>query len=171
MKRIALILVIALLSGPTGLAESSHADDFFSGLNQAWNGLVGMASDAGRAVSDWADDSGVTDWFDNAGRTLSGWANDSGLTDWARGALRDISAWADDIGFTEWARQVSADAQALIDENRPAVEAWLAQAGEEVNRAWNTLVHAEDHTPGEVRDALETVNQALEGADTMNQVP
>ena len=161
MKRICVILILCLLFSPAALAESTHADDFFSGLSQAWDGLVGMAQDAGQAVSDWANESGVTAWLEGAARDVSAWAQDIGLTAWADGALKDISAWADDSGLTAWADEISAQAQALYEENRPAVEAWLNQAGEEVTRAWNTLVNADDYTQAELHDAFETVTESL----------
>ena len=53
----------------------------------------------------------------------------------------------------EWAEGTAADLQAFIDENGPAVDAWLAQAGEEVKQAWNTLVNAEQHTAEEIQKA------------------
>ena len=48
---IAFCLCLSVLAA--GLAEGSHADDFLGGLSKAWDGLLGMASDAGKAVSDW----------------------------------------------------------------------------------------------------------------------
>ena len=84
----------------------------------------------------------------------------NGLVGMTQDAADGISAWADDSGFNEWAQNVSQQVQAIIDENGPAVEAWLKSAGEEVRRAWDTLTHAEQHTEEEVKDALETVAEA-----------
>ena len=160
MKRTALILILCLILSPAALAEASHADDFIDGLTHAWNGLVGMTQDAADGVSAWADESGVTAWVQGAVSDVAAWADANGVTAWAQGALNDLSAWADDSGFNEWAQNVSQQVQAIIDENGPAVEAWLKSAGEEVNRAWDTLTHAERHTEEEVKDALETVAEA-----------
>ena len=171
MKRKIISLLIALamaLSVPACLAEgsgSSNADDFLANLGKTWDSLVGMAGDAGQAISDWAADSGVTGWVEGAVDSVSQWAEETGLSGWAQGALDDVSQWAEDIGVTDWARQIAADTQALIDQNRPAVEAWLAQAGEDVTRAWNTLVNADAHTPEEVRQAYDTVVESLEEAE------
>ena len=143
-------------------AETSHTDEFLSGLSLAWNGFLGMASDAGKAVSDWADASGVTEWMEGASRDISSWANDSGLTDWANTASKDISDWFQSSGITEWAEGASADLKAFIEENGPEVEAWLNQAGDDIRSAWNTLVNADQHTDAEVQAAYETVVEALE---------
>ena len=42
------------------------------------------------------------------------------------------------------------------------MEAWLAQAGEDVVQAWNTLVNAEEHSQEEVQEALEIVTESLD---------
>ncbi|MDO4866959.1 MAG: hypothetical protein Q4C10_10440 [Clostridia bacterium] len=163
MKKMALILIFCLVLSPVCLAEVSSAQRFLSNLSSTWDSFLDMAEDAGESVSQWADESGVTGWVEGAVNDVTAWADGSGLTSWAQGALNDISAWAGDIGFTEWAQRVSAEAQALIEENRPAVEAWLAQAGEDVQQAWNTLVNAEDHSEEEVQQALETVMESSAG--------
>lgn len=163
MKKIALILVICIVLSPACLAEGSSAQRFLSNLSDTWDSFLDMADDAGQSVSQWADESGVTGWVEGTVNDVAAWADESGLTGWAQDALDDISAWADDIGFTEWAQQVSAEAQALIEENRPAVEAWLAQAGEDVQQAWNTLLNAQEHSEEEVQQALETVMESRSG--------
>lgn len=165
MKRIAVMLIICIVLSPVCLAESSHTDDFFAGLTQTWGALVGMAEDAGQAVSDWADQSGVTQWAEDAAQGVTTWLQDSGVTEWAEGAVNDISAWFQSSGITEWTEGAARDIQAFIDENGPAVEAWLAQAGEDVKQAWNTLVNADQHTEEEVKEAYETVVEALDAAD------
>ena len=134
-------------------AETSHTGDFLAGLSQAWDGLLGMASDAGQAVSDWADKSGVTEWMEGASRDISAWANT---------ASKDISDWFQSSGITEWAEGASADLNAFIEENGPEVEAWLNQAGDDIRSAWDTLVNADQHTDAEVQNAYETVVEALE---------
>lgn len=162
---ISLFLALSLaLAAPACLAESSNAEDFLNNLGDTWNSFLGMVGDAGKAVTDWADESGVTAWVNGAVNDVTAWANDSSLVDWAQGALDDLSAWAEDIGVTEWAQKISADTQALIEKNRPAVEAWLAQAGEDVQRAWNTLLNADAHTEEEVRQAYDSVVESLEEA-------
>ena len=83
-------------------AQPSHADEFLSGLSQAWDGLRGMTEDAGESVSAWAEESGVTAWADTA--------------------LSDMQSWAEDSGLTEWAENVSAETRKLIEKNFPAFE-------------------------------------------------
>lgn len=158
MKRIALILTLFLTLSPACLAQGSHLDDFLSGVSQSFSALQGMASDAGQAVTDWANDSGVAEWAEGAARDIYAWASDSGLVEWAQGALDDITAWADDNGLTDLAHEV----QAFIEDNGPAVEAWLAQAGEDVRQAWDTLVNADEHTQQELQDAYDTVVESLD---------
>jgi len=168
MKRMAVILVLVLLFSPAAFAEEpapSHMDDFLSGLSQAWNGLVGMAGDVGQSLSDWADASGVTAWLEDTASDISAWADDSGLAEWANTTLSTVQAWADDSGLADWAANVSARAQKFVEENRPAMEAWLAHAGEEARHAWDTLMSAETHTPAEVEAALDTVTASF-GKDT-----
>ncbi len=188
MKRKIISLLIALamaLSVPACLAEgsgSSNADDFLANLGKTWDSFVGMVGDAGQSAADWANENGVTDWVNGAASSVSDWVQNSGVTDWVNGAVSDVTAWAYDSGVVDWAqgaldsfaawagdaslnewvRNVSAQAQALIDENGPAVEAWLAQAGEDIAQAWNTLVNADDHPAEDVRQAYITVVDALE---------
>lgn len=163
MKRLSIILVVCIALSPVCLAEStSPADDFLAGLSQAWGGLMGMASEAGQAVSDWADENGITEWIEGASQDVSAWLRDSGLTDWANSAVSDITAWANESGIVEWTESAAANLQAFVDENGPAVEAWLAQAGEEVRQAWNALIESDQHTKQELQKAYETVVGALE---------
>lgn len=166
MKKLISILIACMILVPVSLAESSHTDDFLSGLSQAWGGLLGMAEDAGKSISSWADESGVTGALEDAGKSISAWADDSGVTAWANTALSDLQTWANDSGFNEWAENVSAETQKLIDENRPAVEAWLEQTGQEARNAWDTLMNAGDHTQEEVEEALDTVSDSLDDAET-----
>ena len=97
----------------------------------------------------------MTGALEDAGKSISAWADT---------ALSDMQSWAKDSGLTEWAENVSAETQKLIEKNRPAVEAWLNQASEDVKNAWNTLINAEEHTREEIEAALETVNDALNDA-------
>ena len=101
-----------------------------------------------------------TDWMQGTMKDISTWAHDIGLTDWAQSALNDISAQLDESGFAQWSREISAEVQTLMD-HTPALQVWLKNAGEEVNRAWNILVNADQHTEKEVREALETVVKSL----------
>ena len=161
MKKIATILILCLLLSPACLAESS-ADQFLSGLSDTWNGFLGMVNDAGNSVSQWAEDSGVAPWVRGAADDIAKWARESGLTDWAGGALDEVNRWFRDSGIAEWTEGASRDIQAFIEENRPGVEAWLNEAGQEVRRAWDTLVNADQHTEDEVKSAYETVTDSLE---------
>ena len=162
MKRTILILVICLVLSPVCFAEATPGEQFLSNLSATWDSFLDMAEDAGNSVSEWANESGVTEWVEGAVNDVAAWADESGLTAWAQGALEDISTWVDDTGLAEWAQGVSAQTQALIERNRPAVEAWLAQAGEDVVQAWNTLVNAEEHSQEEVQEALEIVTESLD---------
>ena len=77
MKKIATVLILCLLLSPVCLAESS-ADQFLSGLSDAWNGLVGMVSDAGNSISQWAEDSGIAPWIRGAAEYYLQQFKDSG---------------------------------------------------------------------------------------------
>lgn len=166
MKRRILILALCLLLGASGLAEASSADDFFANLGKTWDSFVAMTDEAANSVSAWADESGVTAWFDEAGRNLSDWFGGSGLGEWAGQALGGLQTWANDTGLAQWAENVAAETEKLVEQNRPAVESWLNQAGEDVKRAWDTLVNAGQHSQAEVEAALETVTEALETASS-----
>ena len=162
---IALTLASALLTGLAEPAsEGSHVDEFLTNLGKTWDSLLGMAGDAGQAVSDWVDDSGVTEWVEDTLDSVATWADESGISGWAQGALDDLSAWVDESGLSEWAEDIGARTQELIEKNRPAVEAWLDQAGEDVQNAWDTLVNAGQHGADEVRRAYETVVDSIQQA-------
>ncbi len=165
MKRIALILALCILLSPACVAETSHAEDFVNNLSKTWDSFLGMAADAGQAASDWAEDSGITEWAQGAADDIAAWASDSGLTEWAQGALDDVTDWYDESGIAEWAEGAAAKLRAFVDENGPAVEAWLTQAGEDVKRAWDTLTDPDGHTAQEIKKAYETVIEALGDAD------
>jgi|GEM_PF-4320068 len=160
MNRITLFLVICMLLSPVCVAETagdsqSSADRFLSDLSDTWDSFLGMVGDAGKDVADWAEK--TTNDFD-------AWARESGLTDWADEAVGKIDAWFDEAGITEWVSETSEEIQAYYEENRPAFDAWLAQAGQEVREAWDTLLNADEHTEEEVEEARETVTESLEQA-------
>ena len=165
MKRFAMILVLCLLFSGTSFAETSPTDDFLTNLSNTWNSFLVMTGEAASNVSAWAEESGVTAFLDETGKSIAAWADESGVSGFLSEAQQSISQWADESGFNEWAQNVSAETQALIEKNRPAVEAWLAQAGEDVRGAWDTLVNAQSHTQEEVTEALETVSEALDDDD------
>ena len=135
---IAFCLCLSVLAA--GLAEGSHADDFLGGLSKAWDGLLGMASDAGKAVSDWANETGVTEWAENAARDVTNWANESGVTEWAEGAADDIQTFARDNG--------------------PAIGAWFSQAGENIGKALDSLVNPNGNRAKEAPEAAEAPKAA-----------
>lgn len=161
MKRIALILVIALALPAAALAESSAAGEFLDNLSKTWDSFLHMAEDAGQSVSDWAAESGVTEWAEGAVNDISAWAEGVGLTQWAQDALTEINGWVEESGLGAWTQETAAELQAFIEENRPAIEAWLRQTSQEVARAWDTLVNPEGHTKAEVEQAYQTVTYAL----------
>lgn len=161
MKKLALILAIVLALPAAALGESSAADEFLGNLSKTWDSFLRMAEDAGQSVSDWATEYGVTEWAEGAVNDLSAWAKSVGLTQWAQDTLSEINGWVDESGLGAWTQETAAEFQAFIEENSPAIEAWLQQAGQEVARAWDTLVNPEGHTRAELEQAYETVTYAL----------
>ena len=169
MKRIALILALILALPVAGLAEAapaetSSADEFLNNLSKTWDSFVHMAEDAGQSVSDWAAESGLTEWAEGAANDIAAWANESGLTEWAQSTLSEITGLIDKSGISEWAQENAEKLQAFIDENSPAIEAWLKQADQEVSDALNMLINPEGHTQTEIRQAFETVTDSLSEA-------
>lgn len=162
MKQIAWILVFGMVLSPACLAETSSADRFLSNLSDTWDSFLDMTGDAWQDVTDWAEESGVADWVEGATQSASEWARENGLTDWANDALQSIGAWYQASGISEWSAEASQRIQVYIEENRPAIEAWLAEAGQEVREAWNTLVNPDRHTKAELEKAYETVTESLE---------
>ena len=160
MKKIALILALCVALSPACLAEDA-ADRFVAGLSQAWDAFLDMAEEAGSDVSQWAQEPGVTEWVEGKAGDIAAWAQENGLTDWAQDTLSGLSEWFDASGIAEWATGTSQEIQAFIEENRPAIEAWLAEAGQEVRSAWDTLVNADQHTEQEIEAAYETVTESL----------
>lgn len=167
MKRFISVLVACVILAPACIAESS-ADRFLSSLSDTWDSFLDMAGDAGKGALKWAEEKGVTAWVEEAAGDISAWARENGLTDWATDALGRLSDWFDESGIAEWATDTSREIQAYIEENRPAIEAWLAEAGQEVRDAWDTLVHADRHTEEEVEEARDTVADSLREAQAAN---
>lgn len=165
MKRIALILALCVALSPACLAETSSTDRFLSSLSETWDAFLGMAEDAGNGVSRWVEESGVVEWAEGAVNDLSAWAAENGLNDWAENTLTALKTWFDESGLAEWTAQTSEEVQAFVEENRATIEAWLAEAGDQVRSAWDTLLDAGAHTPEEVREAYETVAESLETAE------
>ena len=163
-RTLILMLAVGLALSASCLAEASSGERFRANLSATWDSLLDMAGEAGENISDWAEDSGVTDWVEEKAGEISAWADDIGLAEWAQGALEDVSDWYEASGLREWTRETADQFQAFIDENRPAVEAWLAQAGEEVRAAWDTLTDSTGHSREEIRQARETVVQSLKEA-------
>lgn len=163
MKRIALILALCLSLSPVCIAESS-TDRFLSDLSDTWGSFLDMVGDAGKGISEWAEESGVTEWVEGKVDDLAAWAKENGLADWANDTLGQLTTWFDETGISEWATDTSRKMQAFVEENRPAIESWLAEAGQEVREAWDTLVNADQHTGQELEEAYETVAKSLEEA-------
>ena len=143
-KQISVCLVLALLCALSivpGMAEeapTSPTEDFLNNLAATWDSLVRMGEEAEQNVQDWA-------------------AND--LPDWAIGAGESIEAFFDKAG--NWTEEAAANLQTFIEQNGPAVEAWLNQAGEDVRKAWDTLTNPESHTAEELESAYDTVTDSL----------
>jgi len=166
MKRIVLILILILtLSLSTAsLAETSSTDELLENLSKTWDSLVKVAEEKGKDISDWAEKSGDREWAEGAIDDVNAWIAGSGLSDWAQHTLSELTAWADAYGISEWAEQTRDSLQTFIDENGPAIEAWLHQASQEVTDAWNTLVNASAYSDAEVEQAYQTVTEALADA-------
>ena len=164
MKRIVSIIMICLILSPACFAETSSTDRFLSNLSETWDSFLDMASDFGKGVSSWAEESGVNEWLGNTASDVSAWTKEVGLTDWADSTLKELNTWFEESGISEWAAGTSQEIQTFIEQNRPAVEAWLAEAGQEVRKAWDTLVNADAHTEEELEAAYETVVKSLEEA-------
>ena len=163
MKRFISVFVICIMLSSVCSAESP-ADRFMAGLSDTWGAFRDMTEEAGRDAARLAEESGVTEWVEKKANDISAWVKENGLTDWAQGTLNNLKTWFDETGIREWATGTSKDIQAYIEENRPAIEAWLSEAGQSVRDAWDTLVNADQHTSEEVQDAYGIVVQSLEGA-------
>lgn len=164
MKRIVLILILALSLTTTALAETTSTDELLDNLSKTWNSLVKVAEENGKNVSEWVEKSGVKEWAEGAIGDVNAWIEGGGLSDWAQETLSELSAWADAYGFSEWAEQAGDSLQAFIDANGPAIEAWLQHASQEVTDAWNTLVNSGAYSDAEVKKAYQTVADALTDA-------
>ena len=161
MKKIICAMVLCAILSPACLAEASSTDRFLSNLSDTWDAFLDMAEDAGKGISKWAGESGVTEWAESRARDIAAWAKESGLTDWAANAHDAVTTWFDETGIAGWAEGTSREIQTFIEENRPAIEAWLAEAGQDVREAWATLVNADRHTDAEVGQAYATVTESL----------
>ena len=160
MKRIIIVLILFAMLVPICKAESS-TDRFLSQISDTWDSFLDMAKDAGKGAAKWAEESGVTEWAEGKANDIAVWAKENGLTDWAQETLSDLTTWFDETGITEWASNTSQEFQTFIEKNRPAIEAWLTEAGHEVREAWDTLVNADQHTGQELKAAYETVTESL----------
>ena len=81
---------------------------------------------------------------------------------WAENATKELNTLFEESGIAAWTEETRKAMDAYIQENGPAIEAWLQTAGDEVARAWDTLVNADKHTEKEVEAAYETVTESLE---------
>ena len=151
MKRILISLLLCSLIATPGLAEStsSAADDFLANLSATWDSLVQLGGEAVDSASNWINND------------LPYWINND-LPIWADSASQSIQAWLDDAG--KWTQDAAANLRTFVDENRPAVEAWLSQAGDRFQRAWEVLTSPEGYSSTEVQDAYTTVMDALKEA-------
>ena len=156
MKRIlAAALMLALM--PAGMAEKSSVDDLLENFGKTLDSAVEVAKEAADSVGKWANESGVTAWFEEAGKSIAEWSKDSGLN----ALIDDVQAWVEDNDVTQWSKDMGDKLSKFVEENRPAVEAWLQQAGDEVKAAWDTLINAREHTKEEVKKAAEQIERSL----------
>lgn len=162
MKRLSIALVILFVLSPICLAENSPADDFLENLSKTWDSFLVMTEDAGKGISEWAQDSGLNDFANETIGGITEWAKESGLMDWAEEKSKEITAAMDEMGVSEWIRENSGTIRAYADEYSAVIEAWLGVAGEEVANAWNTLVNANQHSDAEVEQAYDVVADSLE---------
>ena len=161
MKRIVLILILTLSLATTALAETSSTDELFDNLSKTWDSLVKVAEENSKTISDWAEKSGVKEWAEGAISDVNAWIAGSGLTEWANDTLVELNELAEAYNFGEWTEKASASIQSFIDANGPAIEAWLQSASQEVTDAWNTLVNSNAYSESEIKEAYQTVTDAL----------
>ncbi|MBQ8110988.1 MAG: hypothetical protein IJ124_12590 [Clostridia bacterium] len=168
MKKTLLLIAICLALFSTCMAETARAEDFFSGLSNAWNSFVSTAENAVNNVSDWVSSGGITQWADQAGKDISQWADQASkdVTQWANQAGQNISQWVQGSPTVEsWYKQ--SGIPEWVEQNRPAVEAWIAGAGEDISRAWNTVVNPSGHTQAEIESARKVIQDAMDKAHSV----
>ena len=143
MKRFFISMLLCLTLAVPGMAEEapSPTDEFLSNLSATWSSFVSMTEEAANNVTQWINGIELPDWAEQARQSIEGWYNESGLS--------------------EWTQEASEEFQVFIRENRPAVEAWLSQAGEEVAKAWNTLANPSGATKKQLERAYNTVIEAM----------
>lgn len=165
MKRIILVLTLFVFLSSSSLAESSAADEFMGNLSRTWGSFLNLAKETGDNVSKWTETSGITAQAENAMNSVAAWAQESGLSDWAETAQQEISSMIEESGIREFTESTAKELQAFMDENGPLVNEWLANAGDEISKAWDMLIHPEGHSKAELEHAYDAVVESL---DQMN---
>ena len=135
-----LVLCIALFPACLG-EEASSSEQFLSGLSQAWDGLLGMAADTGKDVSEWAEETGIADQVRDTAQDISEWADNFGLTKWAKSMWEDALSLYEESGAVEWVETASGEVRDLVEENRPAVESWFQEVGKGAAMVWDRMLH------------------------------
>lgn len=161
MKRILIALLLSIVIVTPCLAEapsstaapSSAADEFLTNLSATWNSLVKLGEETANNVVNWVNND-LDNWLKND------------LPAWADNAAKSIQSW---IGEADkWTQDAAAKLQAFVEQNGPAVEAWLNQAGEDVQKAWETLNNPNAHTQEEVEQAYDAVMNTLQEVGAVN---
>ncbi len=161
MKRILIALLLSIVVAMPCLAEepsptaepSSTADEFLANLTATWNSLVKLGEETANNVTNWLNND-LADWVKND------------LPDWADNAAKSIQSWIGDAD--KWTQEAAARLQAFVEQNGPAVEAWLNQAGTDIQKAWETLNNPSAYTKDEVEQAYDTVMDNLQEVGVAN---
>lgn len=163
MKRILICMLLAAIIAMPCLAEEngSAADDFLKNLSATWDSLVRLGEETANNVGSWLEND-LPRWISN---DLPNWLEND-LPNWSKSAAEAIRNWAKDAD--KWSQEAAANLQAFVDRNGPAVETWLNQAGEDVQKAWETLTNPQSHTEAEVAQAYDTVMDTLQEAQLAN---
>lgn len=161
MKRILIALLLCVAIATPCLAEapsptevpSSAADEFLTNLTATWNSLVKLGEETVDNVANWVNND------------LANWVKND-LPAWADNAAKSIQSWIGDAD--KWTQEAAAKLQTFVEQNGPAVEAWLNQASADVQKAWETLNNPNAHTGEEVQQAYDTVMDTLQEVGMAN---
>ena len=161
MKRIILVLALFVFLASSSLAESA-SDDFFNNLSKTWGSFLNLVEETGENVSEWADQSGLTQQAESIFNDITLWAKEAGISDFAEMAEQKLDLIFEESGIKAFTAEASKELQAFMDENGPLVNQWLAEAGDEISKSWDMLIHPEGHSEKELEKAYESVKDSLD---------